>query len=63
MFSLDNKKEEAFKLRIHVEATGEHITLKKIKNDLKISQLKEKIEGFVGIPRYIVNFHCYTLYR
>ncbi|XP_066919814.1 ankyrin repeat domain-containing protein 60-like [Clytia hemisphaerica] len=53
MFSLD-KKEELFKVRIHVEATGDHITLKKIKNDLKISQLKEKIEGFVGIPSYLL---------
>jgi len=46
-------KEETFRLRIFVETIGEHCTIRKIKYENKISELKEKIEGLIGIPRYV----------
>ena len=49
-------KNETFKLRIHVETIGEHCTIRKVKYEDKVSELKEKIEGLTGIPRYVVRY-------
>lgn len=49
MFGLEK---DTFKLRVNIETTGDVCILRGIKKELKVTELKEKIEGIIGIPRY-----------
>lgn len=42
---------DAFKLRVNIETTGDVCVLRGIKKEFKVAELKEMIEGIVGIPR------------
>ena len=47
-----NDKEEKLKLRILVESIGDSCIIRDVKLDDKVKDVKEKIEAFIGIPRY-----------
>ena len=45
------EKAETLKLRFYLETLGDNQVIRNIKFDEKVNVVKEKVEGFVGIPR------------